>query len=90
MIIELHNAPGNIQFESTEGIDLSIPVSFISPVQAFGAQAPVKSEYKVENYIGSVEQGGSSNCDVVQFIPHCHGTHTECVGHITKKQIVRS
>src|SRR5262249_34925625 len=28
--------------------------------------------------------GGSCNCEVVEFIPHCHGTHTESVGHLTR------
>jgi hypothetical protein len=27
------------------------------------------------------------NFEQVKFIPHCNGTHTECVGHITRKRI---
>jgi hypothetical protein len=30
---------------------------------------------------------GSCNFERVTFIPHCNGTHTECVGHITKQRI---
>lgn len=86
MILEIHNAPGTIQFDSTSGIDLSIPVSFKTPVQAFGVPAPLKKTYEAGSYVGSVERGGSSNCDVIEFTPHCHGTHTECIGHITQKQ----
>jgi arylformamidase len=90
MIIELHQAPGQIQFDSTEGIDLSIPVSFTNPVVAYGAPAPSKFEYAHGSFVGSVVQGGSCNCDVIQINPHCHGTHTECVGHLTgKKMFVR-
>ncbi|MEZ4846612.1 MAG: cyclase family protein [Bdellovibrionota bacterium] len=86
MILEIHNAPGTIQFDSTQGIDLSIPISFNTPVRAFNTGAPSRKSYEVDSYIGSVERGGSSNCDVVEFIPHCHGTHTECIGHITHKK----
>jgi arylformamidase len=86
MIVEIHNAPGTIQFDSALGIDLSIPVSFKTPVKAFGVPAPSKKTYEAGSYVGSVQRGGSSNCDVVEFTPHCHGTHTECIGHITQKQ----
>ena len=86
MILEIHNAPGTIQFDSTQGVDLSIPVSFNNSIRAFNAAAPSKKTYEVDGYVGCVERGGSSNCDVVEFIPHCHGTHTECIGHITQKQ----
>jgi len=33
-------------------------------------------------FSGRVRQGGSCNADVVEFIPHCHGTHTEGFGHV--------
>ena len=32
---------------------------------------------------GRVQAGGSCNADQISFVPHCHGTHTEGVGHIT-------
>lgn len=33
-------------------------------------------------FCGRVAGGGSCNVDRVEFVPHCHGTHTEGVGHI--------
>ena len=30
--------------------------------------------------------GGSCNCEVIEFVPHCNGTHTESVGHITRER----
>jgi hypothetical protein len=30
-------------------------------------------------------QGSSTNFNNIYFNPHGHGTHTECVGHITEK-----
>ncbi len=34
------------------------------------------------SFCGRVERGGSCNVDRVAFVPHCHGTHTEGVGHV--------
>jgi len=36
------------------------------------------------DFVGSVAQGASTNFNDISFNPHAHGTHTECVGHITK------
>jgi kynurenine formamidase len=35
------------------------------------------------SFTGTVASGASCNCSVYAFSPHCHGTHTECVGHLT-------
>lgn len=34
------------------------------------------------SFSGRVKQGCSCNVDRVEFVPHCHGTHTEGVGHV--------
>jgi kynurenine formamidase len=39
---------------------------------------------KAGSFSGRVRQGGSCNVDVVEFIPHCHGTHTEGFGHVAE------
>ncbi len=36
-----------------------------------------------EQFTGSVAEGGSVNFRDVHFNPHAHGTHTECLGHIS-------
>ena len=38
----------------------------------------------MDNFIGSVKEGASTNFNTIVFNPHAHGTHTECIGHITK------
>jgi len=42
------------------------------------------SPLKAGDFSGRVCQGGSCNADVVEFIPHCHGTHTEGFGHVSE------
>ena len=39
----------------------------------------------MEDFIGKVTEGSSTNFNTIQFNPHAHGTHTECVGHITRE-----
>ena len=36
-------------------------------------------------FVGKVSEGGSTNFNDIYFNPHSHGTHTECVGHITEE-----
>lgn len=68
--------------------DLSIPVRFEGEqLAAFGALPASRRPHTAGGYIGNVSQGGSCNCDVLTFSPHLHGTHTECVGHITREHI---
>lgn len=69
-----------------KGIDLSISVSGKRTLNAYFA-APVSMEpVKIGNWIGDVKLGGSVNYRNVFFNPHGHGTHTECVGHISNEQ----
>ena len=37
--------------------------------------------------IGDTREGGSCNYSDVSMIPHCNGTHTECIGHLTHERI---
>lgn len=69
-------------------IDISIPVSFgKKQLVAFDGLPAKKSAYKAGSFVGDMRHGGSCNCEVYTFSPHLNGTHTECVGHITKERI---
>ncbi|HRA60942.1 MAG TPA: cyclase family protein [Bacteroidia bacterium] len=67
-------------------IDISIPLrAGADNVNAWWA-APVTIEaVRTETFIGDVNQGGSVNFRNVALNPHGNGTHTECVGHISKE-----
>ena len=43
--------------------------------------------YHSETVIGDTKQGGSCNFDTITLTPHCNGTHTECMGHITHENV---
>ena len=66
-------------------IDISIPLTnkAENPI-AWYIDKPVIEPVKFEEWIGKVSSGMSStNFNNIQFNPHAHGTHTECLGHIT-------
>ena len=75
-------------YESFEFQDLSIPLNFKGPqVNFFGVDHASASPYRSGNVIGDTLQGGGCNFDRITFIPHCCGTHTECVGHILNDDV---
>jgi len=72
----------------SHAIDISIPIRGTGEgVLAFGAGHPQISALEVGSYVGDVRRGGSCNCSTVSITPHCHGTHTESMGHITSEPI---
>jgi arylformamidase len=40
--------------------------------------------YKSDAFSGSLNDGGSVNCEMLSFYPHGSGTHTECALHVLK------
>lgn len=69
-------------------IDISIPLRFNGPQpNAYGVERAVSKAYEAGDIVGDTRRGGSVNFEQYTFIPHCNGTHTECVGHITHERI---
>jgi arylformamidase len=67
----------------TNPIDISLPVS-VGGVKAWYVGDPIIEPVRMGDWIGEVAQGGTVNFKNITFNPHGHGTHTECVGHISK------
>ena len=68
--------------------DISIPIRFnADQLQAYGAPAAHADVYSADGFIGDVNQGGSCNCQRYHLTPHCNGTHTECIGHLTQEMV---
>lgn len=71
--------------DTSEPIDLSLSLeNSESNPRAWYVDSPKFEPVKTENWIGVVAEGGSVNFRNIHFNPHGHGTHTECLGHITK------
>jgi arylformamidase len=70
------------------GHDLSIPLEFDAPQPTFFGAAPAASTVVTAgSFVGDVQRGGSCNCSTHTLTPHCNGTHTECVGHVTAERL---
>jgi kynurenine formamidase len=84
----LLNESGSYEVDMSEPIDISIHIGFNSSgIKAFGGNTPSSQTYRDGSFTGNVAQGGSCNCDTITITPHLNGTHTECVGHITKDPV---
>jgi hypothetical protein len=69
-------------------IDISIPLDFTgSQPSHFGAAPATASPLRSGKFVGDVRLGGSCNCEEYRVTPHCNGTHTECVGHLTQERV---
>jgi kynurenine formamidase len=68
--------------------DLSIPLAFDAPQPNFFGAPPASARPLAAGaFVGEVRQGGSCNCATYTLTPHCNGTHTECVGHLTADRL---
>lgn len=68
----------------TRAVSLAIPLDFEGPQPGFfGAPPARRKPLQAGDFTGDTRDGGTCNCEVLEITPHCNGTHTECVGHIT-------
>lgn len=64
---------------------IAIPLDHTRPQpNAFFAPLYEASPHKVGDWIGDTQHGASVNFFNLRINPHGNGTHTECVGHISK------
>ncbi|MBZ0326098.1 MAG: cyclase family protein [Altibacter sp.] len=72
-------------------VDLSKPLDISIPLEAskdnpeaWYLDAPKIEPVKLDDWVGKVSEGAAVNFNSIYFNPHAHGTHTECVGHISE------
>lgn len=74
------------KIDLSKPLDISIPLRATkNNINAWYIGEPKIEPVKTDDWIGSVSKGSSVNFNNIYFNPHGHGTHTECVGHITKE-----
>lgn len=75
-----------LQIDLSKPLDISIPLHASKDnVNAWYIDEPKITPVKTEEGIIAVSEGASVNFNTIEFNPHAHGTHTECLGHITPK-----
>jgi len=82
--IELNNQTYQTDFSKPLDISIGLRGDAKNPV-AWYLNAPKINPVKDGDFIGKVSEGASVNFNNIQFNPHAHGTHTECVGHISRE-----
>ena len=69
--------------DSARGLSLAIPLRFDGLQPNFFAAPPaVAAAFEADGFVGDTRRGGSCNVGRYDFVPHCNGTHTECIAHV--------
>lgn len=86
MIATIQRNSSKYKIDLSQPLDISIPlIASKNNVNAWYIDEPKIEPVTADDWVGSVAEGSAVNFNNIQFNPHSHGTHTECVGHITKK-----
>ncbi len=81
MQLEFNIGSGHYAVDATKYFDISIPLCFNQDQpQNYGVEKASSTP------LGDVRAGDACNYDKLTLVPHCNGTHTECLGHITKER----
>lgn len=84
MLAQVQLSDRTIKVDLSKPMDISMGLSAINNPTAWYVSQPTIEPVVGEGFVGEVAQGGSVNFKNISFNPHGHGTHTECVGHISK------
>ena len=77
-----------LSIDVSRPVTLAVALDFAGPQpRHFGAPRASSRPFEAAGFKGSVERGASCNCELITLIPHCNGTHTECVGHLTRERL---
>lgn len=79
MLTTIQYGSRKLKINLSEPLDISIPLRTSKENLTAWDQKPPGLK-KIRN----VKRKHSTNFNAITFSPHAHGTHTECVGHITK------
>jgi arylformamidase len=86
MILNTHINGTSVKFDTSVFHDLSLGVNpDENHVSAYFIPPPTFEPFRAGSFVGSVLDGGACNCYNITFNAHGNGTHTECVGHISKE-----
>jgi kynurenine formamidase len=88
MIISIQTNNRACKIDLENPLHVSIPLDFYgAQPNAYAVERASSKPCEAENLVGDTRRGGSCNFEQVKFIPHCNGTHTESIGHITHARI---
>ena len=72
----------------SKAMDISIALNFNgTQPNTYGVAKASSKAYQDGQFIGDTRKGGPCNFETYNFTPHCNGTHSECIGHITNERM---
>lgn len=86
MLATIFHNNNEFKIDLSKPLDISLPLSNTdqNPI-AWYIEKPEIEPVRFGDWVGKVSEGSSStNFNNIFFNPHGHGTHTECLGHITR------
>lgn len=87
MLATISHHDKEFHIDLSQPLDISLPLSNTNqnPI-AWYIEKPEIEPVRFGDWVGKVSEGSSStNFNNIFFNPHGHGTHTECLGHITRE-----
>lgn len=82
----IHHNKQTIKVDLSKPLDISLPLRGNQNNPVAWYQGPPRIEaVRDGDWVGKVSLGASTNFNNIYFNPHAHGTHTECVGHISRE-----
>lgn len=78
----------SLTVDLARAVSLAIELDPAAPQpRHFGAPRATLRPWSAPGFSGSVAAGASCNCGSLTLVPHCNGTHTEGVGHLTTDRV---
>jgi len=88
MLISFEIGARKYAADMARGTSLAIPLRFDGAQPSFfGAPPATAAAVSNGSWVGDTRKGGSCNVQSYQFVPHCNGTHTECIGHMVDEPV---
>ena len=87
VFLDLNQAPVRIDSELFHSLSQQISRSKEAAPNAYYLNQAEFKAVITDDFIGDVQKGGACNCEDITFNAHGNGTHTECVGHVSKESI---
>lgn len=76
------------EIDTARGHDIAVALDFDGPQPSlYGTEAATALPWRSGDFVGDTRLGGSCNVSRVTLVPHCNGTHTECIGHISDERV---
>lgn len=87
MLLTYDKAGKTLRFRTDIFFDITISINKQHNVNCYYLDSPAFSYYQSPEFTGSLDAGGSVNCERVSLYAHGSGTHTESALHVDQRGV---